>query len=66
MAKNTEKMIYRWWVYHMKGTPAEYIGSVDAPDEEAAREVAIVEFGVSKEKHDRLLAVKIAVLLEDA
>jgi hypothetical protein len=30
------KKDYRWAIYHIKGTPAKFIGSVSAPDEETA------------------------------
>jgi 1,2-phenylacetyl-CoA epoxidase PaaB subunit len=56
MAKKT---VYHWRVYYTKGTPAKLIGSVHAPDEETAREVAVIEYGVSRDKLSRLLAVKV-------
>ena len=64
MAKKSETL-YRWRVYHIKATPAEFIGSVDAPDAQTAIELSIAEYSVSPEKHNRLMAVKIAVQLED-
>jgi len=58
MAKNSTDL-FHWRIYYIKATPAQFIGSVDAPDEETAREVATVLYDVSKEKIDQLLAVKV-------
>jgi hypothetical protein len=38
-----------WAIYHIRGTPARFIGIVyDAPDEQSATEKAIAEYGVPK------------------
>jgi len=59
MAKKSTEL-FHWRIYYIKAIPAQFIGSVDAPDEETAREVATVLYGVSKEKVEQLLAVKVA------
>jgi hypothetical protein len=38
----------------IEGTPAKYLGYVDAPDEESARERAAKEFNVSDVLKDRV------------
>jgi hypothetical protein len=38
---------YTWSIYHIKGTPAALLGSVEAPDEETAIRKAIDEFAIS-------------------
>jgi hypothetical protein len=37
---------YRWNIYRLRGTPAAFLGSVDAADEKAAIEAAIEQFGI--------------------
>jgi hypothetical protein len=38
------KKDYRWRIYRLRGTPAEYLGSVYAPDETSAIKQAIRKF----------------------
>jgi hypothetical protein len=45
-----------WSIYHIKGTPAAYLGHVEAPDEKAAIKRAIEEFEISPALQKRLLA----------
>jgi len=45
-----------WSIYHIKGTPAAFLGHVEAPDEEAAIKLAIQEFQIRPELQKRLLA----------
>jgi hypothetical protein len=48
---------HSWAIYHLKGTPAQFIGIVfDQPDEQAAIRAAIEEFKVPENLRDRLLA----------
>jgi hypothetical protein len=47
------------WHLHQRYSCTAYRECRDAPDDEAARELAVVEYGVSKDRPDRLLAVKI-------
>jgi hypothetical protein len=39
------KKDYRWKVYHIKNTPAKFIGTVTAPGEETALRKAVAEAG---------------------
>ena len=53
----TKPLTHSWSVYHLKGTPARFIGIVfDQPDEQAAIKKAIEEFKVPANQHDRLMA----------
>ena len=37
---------YRWAIYHIKGTPAKFLGTVMASDEEGAIKKAIAELEI--------------------
>jgi hypothetical protein len=43
-------------IYHIKGTPADLLGRIEAPDEETAIKKAIEEFEVRPALQKRLLA----------
>lgn len=45
---------FHWRATLIKGTPARYLGYVDAPDEETARTIAAEEFNVSEILRDRI------------
>ena len=47
--------LFRWRATLIKGTPAKFLGHVDAPDEETAREHAAREFNVSEVLKDRVV-----------
>ena len=40
------KKEYRWAIYHIKGTPAKFLGTVSAADEEGAIKKAFVELEI--------------------
>jgi hypothetical protein len=59
MAKRqtTKQQNHSWAIYHIRGTPAQFVGIVfDQPDEQSAIKKAIEEFKVPANQHDRLIA----------
>jgi hypothetical protein len=54
------KKEYSWDIYRLRGTPAQFIGSVEAPDEATAINKAIEEFKVTDPVvQKRLLAQRV-------
>ena len=49
------KEMYRWDIYRIRGTPAAFIGIVEAPDEEAAIQAAIREFRIKDSDEQKRL-----------
>jgi hypothetical protein len=59
MAKQPSKpqSNHSWAIYHIRGTPAQFIGLVfDQPDEQSAIKKAIEEYNVPANQRDRLMA----------
>jgi hypothetical protein len=53
----TKPQTHSWAIYHLKGTPAQFIGLIfDQPDEPAAIKQAIGEFKVPANQRMRLVA----------
>jgi hypothetical protein len=51
------KANHSWGVYRLRGTPAESIGAVDAPDEQTAIKKAIEDYAITDpQKRARLIA----------
>ena len=59
-AKKTkpQERLLHWRITLIKGTPARYLGHVDAPDEETARKEAAKEFKVAEALRDRIVATQ--------
>jgi hypothetical protein len=53
----TKPQAHSWAIYHIRGTPAQFIGIVfDQPDQESAIKKAIEEYDIPANQHDRLIA----------
>jgi hypothetical protein len=51
---------YRWRISRIRGTPAEFIGYVEAPDDASAIKKAIEEFQITdREKRERLVVQRV-------
>jgi hypothetical protein len=52
------RRVATWQISRLRGTPAAFIGLIDAPDAASAKERAIKQFGIRREDRDRLIAVR--------
>jgi hypothetical protein len=46
----------RFWITLLKGTPAKFLGFIEATDEKAAIEAAATEFKIAEALRDRIVA----------
>jgi hypothetical protein len=57
MAKrSTKQQNHSWVIYRIGGTPAAFLGIVEAPDKQTAIKKAIEEFKVPENQRNRLMA----------
>jgi hypothetical protein len=47
-----------WQISKLRGTPAAFVGLIDAPDADTAKALAIKQFAVRPEDQKRLIAVR--------
>jgi hypothetical protein len=52
------KKDYRWSIYHIKWTPAKFIGTVYAPDQETALKYAVKELEIEPKIRNRIVAMR--------
>jgi hypothetical protein len=50
--------LFRWRVIRLRGSPALWVGDVDAPDEPSAIEEAIKIYNITNPEHQKHLAVQ--------
>jgi 1,2-phenylacetyl-CoA epoxidase PaaB subunit len=50
--------LYSWDIFRLRGTPAAFVGSVEAPDEQAAVKKAIDEYQITNPEHRRRLVAQ--------
>jgi hypothetical protein len=51
------RQVTTWQISRLRGTPAAFIGLIDAPDETSAIKAAIKQFDVRPEDQKRLTAI---------
>jgi hypothetical protein len=56
--RRPERRVATWQISRLRGTPAAFIGLVDAPDAASAKERAIKQFDIRPQDRDRLIAVR--------
>jgi hypothetical protein len=52
------KKDYRWQIYYIENTPAKFIGTVTAPDEETTLRKAVAEPEIEHNLRNRLVAMR--------
>jgi len=52
------RRVTTWQISRLRGTPAAFVGLVDAPDAASSKEWAIKQFDIRPEDRDRLIAVQ--------
>jgi hypothetical protein len=51
------RRVTTWQISRLRGTPAAFVGLIEAPDESGAIKAAIKQFDVRPEDQKRLIAV---------
>ena len=57
-SQRRQRRVATWQISRLRGTPAAFVGLVDAPDAATAKERAIKQFDIRPEDRDRLIAVR--------
>jgi len=52
------RRVATWQISRLRGTPAAFIGLIDAPDAATAKERAVKQFNIRPEDRGRLIAVR--------
>jgi hypothetical protein len=56
--RQRQRRVTTWQISRLRGTPAAFVGLVDAPDAASAKERAIKQFAIRPEDQKRLIAVR--------
>jgi hypothetical protein len=57
-SERQRRRVATWQISRLRGTPAAFVGLIDAPDEAMAKERAIQQFAIRPEDRKRLIAVR--------
>jgi hypothetical protein len=57
-SQRQRRRVATWQISRLRGTPAAFIGLIDAPDAASAKERAIKQFAIRPEDQKRLIAVR--------
>jgi hypothetical protein len=49
---------HRWRIIRITGTPAKFVGYVDAPDKDTAIRKAVEQFQIERPWRNRLMAIR--------
>jgi hypothetical protein len=60
--KSSPEKRYRWSIYRLRGTPAAFLGSVDAADEKSAIKAAIEQFAIDDPHQQKRLIAQRAIV----
>jgi hypothetical protein len=53
-----QRRVATWQISKLRGTPAAFVGLIDAPDAATAKDRAIKKFAIRPEDQKRLIAVR--------
>jgi hypothetical protein len=56
--KKKQRRTPTWQIGRLRGTPAAFVGLIDAPDAATAKGLAIKQFAIWPEDQKRLIAVR--------